>query len=192
MKIIHKYAFFYFLALFFILNTNSAHSYAGNTLIHWDKTIKTSAYKLTQVHRTKEEWQRQLGGLFEETLDELTGSLVCVFSPLDNKKSGETRVYFLPEQGPLSYGVSTLLKGAPISEVGSFKEKHTAFIVDSGDLYATAVMHDDDGKTLLSVITTSHGQSILWYLDPLLHCRFVATGDLPPLPQENTRKGYAA
>ena len=192
MKIIHKYTFFYFLTLFFIMSANFTHSYAENIAIHPDKTIKTSAYEFVQVHRTKEEWQNQLGGLYEEARDELTGSLTCVFSPIENKNSSETRVYFLPEQGPLSYGVSTLLKGTPISEVASFKERLAAFIVDSGDLYATAVIQDNDGKTLLSVITASQERPVLWYLDPLLHCRFVATGDLPPIPQEGARKGYAA
>ena len=192
MKIIHKYAFIFFLSLVFILNTHLTQSYATNPPIYSNKHIKTSAYDVTQVHQTKEEWQRQLGALLEEKQDELTASLVCVFPPIEKKKSVETRVYFLPKEGPLSYGVSILLKGSLPSEVASFKERLSGFIVDSGDLYATAVTRDNEGKELISVITTSQGSPILWYLDPLLHCRFAATGDIPPLPQKNARKGYAA
>ena len=192
MKIIHKYAFIFFLSLVFILNTHLTHSYATNPPIYSNKHIKTSAYDVTQVHQTKEEWQRQLGTLIEEKQDELTASLVCVFPPIEKEKSVETRVYFLPEEGPLSYGVSIPLKGSLPSEVAFFKERLSGFIVDSGDLYATAVTRDNEGKELISVITTSQGRPVLWYLDPLLHCRFAATGDIPPLPQENTRKGYAA
>ena len=192
MKIIHKYAFLFFLSLVFILNTHLTQSYATNPPIYSNKHIKTSAYDVTQVHQTKEEWQRQLGTLIEEKQDELTASLVCLFPPIEEKKNVETRVYFLPEEGTLSYGVSILLKGSLPSEVASFKERLSGFIVDSGDLYATAVTRDNEGKELISVITTSQGRPVLWYLDPLLHCRFAATGDIPPLPQENTRKGYAA
>lgn len=192
MEIIHKYAFLFFLSLVFIPNTHLTQSYATNPPIYSNKHIKTSAYDVTQVHQTKEEWQRQLGALLEEKQDELTASLVCVFPPIEKKKSVETRVYFLPKEGPLSCGASILLKGSLPSEVASFKERLSGFIVDSGDLYATAVTRDNEGKELISVITTSQGRPVLWYLDPLLHCRFAATGDIPPLPQENTRKGYAA
>ena len=192
MKIIHKCAILFSLPLIFIINADLSHSYESEPLFHPNAIFKISDYGRTTIHRTKEEWRHSLGVIREETHDELTASLVCVFPSIEREKSVETRVYFLPEKGPLSYGVSIPLKGSLSSEVAAFKERNAAFIVDSGDLYATAVTRDNVGKKVISVITENQGSPVLWYLDPLLHCRFAATGDIPPLPQENTRKGYAA
>lgn len=184
MKVIHKCALLAVYAFLLIVGALLTRGDAAS-ISRLNLVAEVSAHDFTRIYETTKEWSRRFDILPKETRDELTGSLIHIFP-------SEVRVYFLPEQGDHSVGVSVALKGDPLLEIASFKKKNAASIVDSGDLYATAVWAGSEGREPLSVITLSEGRAILWHLDALIHCRFIATGDIPAIPQKNARKGYAA